>query len=109
MVKSVYSPPWLRRGGRDLKKNIAKPLCWERTGWLVQTTDNRWLEPTPSARAEVASRNFLDRAATPPYPRRGVRSSVGQQPLAPVAKIVSPLRGYSFFLWRRSRVCFRRV
>ena len=31
------------------------------------------LEPTtPSARAKVASRNFLDRAATPPLLRRGV-------------------------------------
>src|SRR5689334_15502095 len=80
--RRAYSPPWLRRGGRDLKKNIAKQPCWERTGWFVQTTDNGWLEPTtldaarwracaarPSARANVASRNLLDRANTPPYPR----------------------------------------
>src|SRR5690349_8032024 len=45
-VEESCSPPWLRRGGRDLKKNIAQPPCWERTGWLVQTTDYRWLEPT---------------------------------------------------------------
>ena len=30
------SPPWIRRGGRDLMKNIAKPPCWERTGWLFK-------------------------------------------------------------------------
>ena len=41
------------------------------------TTDNRWLEPTtPSARANEASRNLLDRAATPPYPRRGILPTV---------------------------------
>jgi hypothetical protein len=60
---------WAARAGK-LFPSLDK---W--TGWLVQTTDNRWLEPTtPSARANEASRNLLDRAATPPYPRRGIRS-----------------------------------
>src|SRR6185369_11466851 len=83
-MKSANSPPWLRRGGRDLKKNIAKHSLWERTGWFVQTTDNRWLEPTtldaaryracasrPSARVNVASRNLLDRAEFPSLSKEG--------------------------------------
>src|SRR6266850_8457853 len=79
-------------------------------GVVRSTSDYRWLEPIfldaarcracasrPSARANVASRNLLDRAATPPYPRRGIRSlsdraRVEQQPRRPGAKIVSPLR-----------------
>jgi hypothetical protein len=75
--KEVFIPLLrVRRGGRDLKKNIAKPPFWERTGWLVQLPINRWLEPTtPSARAKVASRNLLDRAATPPSLRRGISPS----------------------------------
>src|SRR5215813_13243349 len=28
------SPPWQRRGGRDIKKDAAKPPCAERTGGL---------------------------------------------------------------------------
>ena len=35
----VDSPPWPRRGGRDIKKNDAKLPLMERTGWLVQVTD----------------------------------------------------------------------
>ena len=31
-----HSPPWPRRGGRDINKNVAKPPLMERTGWLVQ-------------------------------------------------------------------------
>src|SRR5206468_674295 len=43
-------------------------------GVVRSTTDYRWLEPTtPSARAREASRNLLDRAATPPLLRRGIR------------------------------------
>jgi hypothetical protein len=30
----THFPSFSRRGGRDLKKNVAKPHCWERTGWL---------------------------------------------------------------------------
>src|SRR6476646_7750684 len=73
-VDTKRFPSLAKEGWTRPQENIAKPPCWERTGWLVQTTDNRWLEPTtPSARANVASRNLLDRAATPPYPRRGIR------------------------------------
>jgi hypothetical protein len=52
--------------------NGQSPLM-ERTGWLVQLPINRWLErTTPSARTKEASRNLIDRAATPPLPRRGM-------------------------------------
>ena len=30
------SPPSTRRGGRGLKKNVAKQPSWERTGWFVE-------------------------------------------------------------------------
>jgi len=32
MSESAYSPPWPRRGGRDIKKDAAKPPLVERTG-----------------------------------------------------------------------------
>ena len=45
----------------------------ERTGRFVQLPINRWLNQPPRLRdAAVASRNLLDRAATPPCPRRGI-------------------------------------
>jgi len=56
------SPPWKRRGGRDINKNVAKPPLMEGTGaerkrdsaqlqgMFVQLPINRWLERTaPSA------------------------------------------------------------
>ena len=75
-LKETDIPLLFKEGWTRPQENIAKPPLWERTGWLVQTTANRWLEPTflkaaryracasrPSARANVASRNLLDRAA----------------------------------------------
>jgi hypothetical protein len=68
----TYSPPWRRRGGRDIKKDAAKPPLVKRTGRLVQLQINRWLNQPPRLRdAAVASRNFLDRAATPPFSKEG--------------------------------------
>jgi hypothetical protein len=68
-----HSPPWPRRGGRDINKNAAEHPCLERTGWLVQLPNNRRLEPTtPSAPANEASRQLIYGAATPPWPRRGI-------------------------------------
>jgi hypothetical protein len=46
-LKRGDSPPWPRRGGRDIKKNAAKPPLKERTGWLVQATDYRSLNNHP--------------------------------------------------------------
>jgi hypothetical protein len=58
------SPPWPRRGGRDINKNAAKPPLRERTGWLVQLPIIRWFEPTtPSAPANEASRHLISGAA----------------------------------------------
>src|SRR3989442_10454976 len=76
--------PLLGKGGVAAHQaNVPLPLK-ARTGWFGQLPINRWLERTtlpcfalsgshslrscPSARAKVASRNFLGRAATPPLP-----------------------------------------
>src|SRR5436309_6646150 len=80
--------PLLGKGGVAAQQaNVPVPLK-ARTGWFGQLPMNRWLERTtlpcfalsgshslrscPSARAKVASRNFLGRAATPPLLRRGI-------------------------------------
>src|SRR5438093_10880430 len=65
--------PLLGKGGVAAHQaNVPVPLK-ARTGAFGQLPINRWLErTTPSARAKVASRNFLGRAATPPLPRRGI-------------------------------------
>jgi two-component system sensor histidine kinase CpxA len=75
------SPPWLRRGGRDTNKNVAKPPLQERTGWLAQLPINRRIErTTPSAPAKEASRHLITGAATPPLPRRGMPVPETMQP-----------------------------
>src|SRR5262252_1150690 len=67
------SPPWQRRGGRDIKQDAAKPPCVERTGRFVPLPINRWVGRTaPSAPAAEASHLFVSGAATPPWPRRGM-------------------------------------
>jgi len=53
-------------------KATKSPPLMERTGRFVQLPINRWCNQPPRLRdAEVASRNLLDRAATP-WPRRGI-------------------------------------
>jgi hypothetical protein len=47
------SPPWTRRGGRDLKKNVAKQPCWERTGWFVQLPIIGGLNQPPRLREQL--------------------------------------------------------
>src|SRR5262245_16372442 len=67
------SPPWQRRGGRDIKKDAAKPPYAERTGRFVPLPINRWVGRTaPSAPVAEASRLLLMGAATPPLTRRGM-------------------------------------
>src|SRR5438128_4413036 len=39
LLRSENSPPWRRRGGRAINKNIPKAPCLARTGWFVQATD----------------------------------------------------------------------
>src|SRR5438128_7682926 len=46
MVRRSDSPPWPRRGGRDIKKDAAKPPLMERTGRFVQLPIHRSLERT---------------------------------------------------------------
>src|SRR5215471_2493272 len=54
------SPPWRRRGGRDIKKNVAKPPYKERTGRFVQPPIITQLKPTtPSARVLMLRDFFL--------------------------------------------------
>src|SRR5688572_33385605 len=46
---------------------------WSGRGGWFKLPINRWLNQPPRLRdAKVASRNLLDRAATPPCPRRGI-------------------------------------
>src|SRR5262252_5510807 len=66
-------PLLVRRGGRDIKKNGAKPLHLERTGWSLTSHVAGFISRTcpvsdhPVCAASVASRLFLTGAATPPH------------------------------------------
>jgi hypothetical protein len=72
----------LEKGWPQPQENIAKQPYWERTAWFVQTTDNRWLERTTrSARANVASRNFLIAHPLLPYPRNYADRTDGREPI----------------------------
>src|SRR5262249_25015510 len=70
------------------QQNIAKPPLWSGRGGDQIPQNLLRLNTTPSARAEDASRRFLDRAATPP--RRGGENSplqpFGQQPRKAVVR-----------------------
>src|SRR5262245_45488754 len=66
------NPLLSRRGGRDTKKNAAKPPLLERTGWsLTRQTLKCVLEvwfasDHPVCAASVPSRHFITGTATPP-------------------------------------------
>jgi hypothetical protein len=66
--------PLLSRGGVDAtSRKMSRSLLCGADGVVWSATDYWWHDQTtPSARANVASRLFLDRAATPPRLRRGV-------------------------------------
>ena len=57
-----------RRGGRDIKSNIAKPPLMERTGWWFSRSDRNVLNLNhhPVCAASDASHFLLTGAATPP-------------------------------------------
>src|SRR4030095_11315993 len=56
-----------RRGGRDIKRNIAKPPLMERTGWWFKINRNVFEpDPPPRLRHFGAFAPFLTGAATPP-------------------------------------------
>src|SRR5262245_25217971 len=78
------TPPWSRRGGRDINKNVAKPPLLERTGRLVQLPINRWIGRTaPSTPAAEASHLFLSGRSHPALTKAGsfLAATVRQQPL----------------------------
>jgi len=63
----------LVRGGRDIKKNAAKPLYLELTGWSLTShvagmhSETCVVSDHPVCAASVASRHFLTGAAIPPH------------------------------------------
>jgi hypothetical protein len=72
IIEAGQSPPWQRRGGRDIKNNGSKPPLPERTGWFVQRQINRWLErTTPSAPDKEASRHSYYRRSLPSFAKEG--------------------------------------
>jgi hypothetical protein len=79
LLVSVGAIPLLvRRGGRDTKKNIAKPPCLERTGWSLTSLPGMHCEKSrlsdhPVCAAAVAARHFLTGADTPPH-EEGIRA-----------------------------------
>src|SRR5215470_12903952 len=68
------TPLLVRRGGRDLKKNVAEPPLKKRTGWsLTQTVS---VSDHPACAASVASRHFITGAATPPHEEGNTGSNI---------------------------------
>src|SRR6266705_2491394 len=66
--------PLLGKGGvaAPINKISRSFLSRAQTGWFVQTSDYRKLNEPPRPRFSKERGHFLDRAATPPLPRRGV-------------------------------------
>src|SRR5205823_12319526 len=80
VLEGADSPPWQRRGGRDINKNGAKPPLLERTGWFVQLPINRWNErTTPSAPDKEASRFFDSWRSHPSLAKEGTTASYTHQ------------------------------
>ena len=80
-------PSSVRRGGRDIKKNAAKPPLMERTGWSLLETVS--VSDHPVCAAAEASRNLFDGAAT--APREEGTGGIHAFPLtAPVARHDGP-------------------
>ena len=72
ITQAGHSPPWPRRGGRDIKKDTAKPPLSERTGWFVQRPINRWFDPTTtSPPSREASRHFYYWRSHPSFAKEG--------------------------------------
>src|SRR4029434_3079469 len=70
-VSSSGIPLLAKEGWTRHQENIAKPPLKERTGWSIYQNVSECgfasSLTTPSARNEDASRNFHDRASTPPH------------------------------------------
>ena len=67
------SPPQLRRGGCANQEKLRSIRIRADGVVLVKQFLSNWINTTPSAPSEVASRFLLDVAATPPQLRRGTR------------------------------------
>src|SRR5687767_2713162 len=70
------SPLLDRRGGRDIKRNIAKLPLKERTGWWFKI-DRLETEPPPRLRHQRRLRSFFLMAQPPLLSRRGNRGLPG--------------------------------
>src|SRR5215471_21145161 len=68
------SPPWLRRGGRDIKKMSRSSLVGADGAVRSNYRLFHHLNQPPRLRGFGRFATFLDRAATPPWLRRGVCS-----------------------------------
>src|SRR5580765_6578747 len=79
-------PLLVRRGGRDIKKNAAKPPLMERTGWSLTENLSECESETlpvsdhPVCAASVASLHFLTGAATPPHEEGNTPSACRRSP-----------------------------
>jgi len=72
---TVRQQPRPRRGGCATNQNAAKPHCSAQTGWLVQLPIIGGLNQPPRPLHQRKLRGiFIDVAATPPLPRRGLPS-----------------------------------
>src|SRR5215471_10172289 len=66
-------PSSVRRGGRDIKKNGAKPPYLERTGWSLTRhvagmhSETCVVSDHPVCAVSVASQHLLTGATTPPH------------------------------------------
>jgi hypothetical protein len=63
-VSRGHSPPQPRRGGRDIKKNVAKPPLPERTGWCWSREPSSIDQHHPGMRLSKERGHFL--TAQPP-------------------------------------------
>src|SRR5437762_13527509 len=69
----IKTNPLLSRGGVDATSSKCCEATFDGADGVVLVHKMYWLiNTTPSARTKVASRLFLNRAATPPQLRRGV-------------------------------------
>jgi hypothetical protein len=85
------------------QKNIAKPPLMAQTGWCWSKINCGLNEPPRPLHQRWLRDIFIDVAATPPFPRRGLR----KKPLS-LARFLAPLRGasiinqFSIFIRRRT-------
>ena len=73
MVRTSYSPPWLRRGGCAINQISRSLLSRRRRGGSFKPSNHRKLNQPPRPLHQRRLRGiFITVASTPPWPRRGV-------------------------------------